>query len=178
MRTRAASLVATASLLLFWGVVGRVSEAGQCGTDAKATYADCKSQCKSDFDDARGLCRGVSPGCFEACVDGRSACVDAARQPLTDCLAGCESTLSQDRQTCKGPPCNCGGSSNPCNVNACFIACMNTPQLNGFICRDGCRDTFRLNTDAQAALKACAKGFRGCVKSCPPASPSGAFLDE
>jgi hypothetical protein len=177
MRTRAASLVATASLLLFWGVVGRVSEAGQCAIDAKATYADCKSQCKSDFDDARGLCRGVSPGCFNACLDGRSACVDAARQPLTDCLAGCDSTLSQDRQTCKGN-CSCGGNSNPCNTNACFIACMNPPQLAAFTCRDACRDNFRLDTAAQLALKACANGFKTCVRSCPPASPSGAFLNE
>jgi hypothetical protein len=176
MRTRAARLVATASLLLLWGVVGRASGSG-CITDAKNTYGECKSQCKSDFTDARGLCRGVSPGCFAACVDGRTACVDAARQPLTDCLTGCDNTLQQNRQTCKAN-CSCGGTTNPCNINACFIACMNPFQLQGFTCRDTCRDNFRLDPAAQAALKVCAKGFRGCVGSCPPASPGGAFLSE
>jgi hypothetical protein len=170
-------LVATASLLFLGGVLGRPSEAGECISDAKATYADCKSQCKSDFTDARGLCRGVSPGCFAACVDGRQACVDAAKQPLTDCLQGCDDTLHQDRQTCKGN-CGCGGANDPCSGNACFIACMNPFQLQAFTCRDGCRDSFRLDANAQAALKACARGFKTCVKSCPPASPSGAFLSK
>jgi hypothetical protein len=165
------------SLLLLGGTVLGSSGVKSCVTDAKDTYVECKTQCKSDFDDARGLCHGVAPGCFDACIDGRTDCVTAARQPLTDCLQGCEDALSQARQACRASS-GCGGSSDPCSTNANFIACMNPAQLTAFTCRDACRDNFRLDPNAQAALKACAKGFRACVKSCPPASPSGAFVSE
>lgn len=177
MRMRAASLVATTSLLLLGGRVLATGGVKSCITDAKNTFVECKAQCTGDFNDARALCRGVAPGCFAACLEGRSDCVTAARQPLTLCLQGCEDTLSQHRQACKAS-CACGGSTDPCSTNACFIACMNPFQLDAFTCRDGCRDSFRLDTNAQAALKACAKGFKACVQSCPPASPSGAFVSE
>jgi hypothetical protein len=177
MRTNAARLVAAAILLLLGGGAARANGNGQCIKDAKNTFTECKGQCKGDFDDARALCKNVSPGCFEACLDGRAECVDTARQPLTTCLDGCEATLHQHRLDCKASS-GCGGSGNPCSSNASFIACMNPFQLDAFTCRDGCRDSFRLDTGSQAALKACAKGFKTCVKSCPPASPSGAFLGE
>lgn len=142
------------------------ARATDCLTDAHADFVACKDQCTTDFQDAKALCKGVVPGCFEACVDGRSECVDTAKQPLTDCLAGCSSTLSAARAQCKSDS-GCGGQQDPCNQNAAFIACMNGPQGAAFTCRDQCRDAFRLNTTAQGALLACRKGFRACVKSCP-----------
>jgi len=175
MRTHAARLAAAAVLLLTGGGVAYAGS--ECIKDAKNTFNECKGQCKSDFDGARAECRGIQPACFEACLDARGDCIDAARQPLTTCLDSCQATLQSHRQACKTSS-GCGGSSDPCHTNANFIACMNPFQLDAFICRDGCRDQFKLNTAAQAALKACATGFKGCVTSCPPASPSGAFLDE
>jgi hypothetical protein len=177
MRTSPGRFAAAAILLLLGGGPAWSNGTSQCIKDAKNTFGECKDQCKSDFDDARALCKNVAPGCFEACIDGRSECVDTARQPLTDCLDACDATLHQHRLDCKASA-GCGAPSDPCNTNATFIACMNPFQLDGFVCRDGCRDTFRLDVNARAALKACAKGFKACVKSCPPASPSGAFLDE
>jgi hypothetical protein len=175
MRTHAATLAAAAILLLTGGGVARAG-GSQCIKDAKNTFNECKGQCVSDFNDSKAECRGIQPGCFQACLDARGDCIDAARQPLTSCLDGCQATLQTHHQDCKNQY-GCGGSSDPCSTDANFIACMNPFQLDAFICRDGCRDTFKLNTTAQLALKACAKGFKTCIKACP-SSPSGAFLDE
>jgi hypothetical protein len=176
MRMTAVGLGLAAALVLAAGPT-RAGATSACLQDAKSTYVDCKSQCSDDYNDAKGVCRGVSPGCFLACVDGRKECTDAVRQPLTDCLNGCESTLDAARAQCKAQT-GCGGSANPCTSNAAFIECMNAPQLAAFTCRDTCRDNFRLDPNARAALKACSAGFKACVKSCPPSSPSGAFLDQ
>jgi len=174
MREKAFGLALTAAFMLAAGAA-RVDATNACLQDAKDTFLDCKTQCSDDFTDAKGVCRGVSPGCFAACVDGRKECVDTVREPLTTCLDGCESTLDAARAQCKAQA-GCGGSSNPCSTNAAFIECMNAPQLAAFTCRDGCRDAFRLDPDARAALKACQAGFKACVKTC--GSPSGAFLSE
>ncbi len=170
------TMAMVASLLLSRGI-GRAASGAQCILDARHTYVDCKAGCTSDFLDAKALCRGVSPGCFAACSDGRAECLTAARLPLTTCLDGCQNTLKQERQSCKAT-CGCGGTTNPCTSDSCFIACMDPFQLDAFVCRDGCRDTFRLDTVAQQALKACAIGFKACAQACPPASPSGAFLEQ
>ncbi len=177
MRTMGAGVLAAIAMLALGGGMARASGVSSCLKDAKNTFGECKNQCQTAFLDAKALCKNVSPGCFAACVDGRSACVDTAREPLTSCLDGCETTLQGHRHDCKASF-GCGGSSDPCSSNAAFIACMDPFQLVAFTCRDGCRDSFRLDVAAQAALKACTKGFNGCVKLCPPASPSGAFLDE
>jgi len=153
-----------AALLLLVG--GSVVRANPCIDDARNTYGECKGQCKDDFNDARALCRNIDPGCFGACVDGRAECIDTAREPLTTCLDGCQATLHQHRLDCKASS-GCGGTTDPCSSNPAFIACMDPFQLDAFVCRDTCRDSFRLNLVAQAALKACNNGFRACRNSCP-----------
>jgi hypothetical protein len=148
---------------------GRARAMDDCIADAHSDFVACKDQCTSDLQDAKALCKGVAPGCFGACVDGRSECVDSAKQPLTDCLAGCSSTLSASRAQCKADT-GCSAPEDPCNQNVAFIACMNGPQAAAFTCRDACRDGFRLNTTAQATLLGCKRGFKACVRTCPPAT--------
>jgi hypothetical protein len=168
MRKLAAGLT-LGTMVALAGAAWATSGGSACIADARNGFKDCTAQCKSDFVDAKGLCKGVSPGCYAACVDGRSECVDSATQPLTDCLAGCATDLAAARTGCKATA-GCGGPSNPCNQDAGFIACMNGPQLAAFTCRDGCRDTFKLDTQAQATLHSCQRGFTTCVHSCPPAN--------
>lgn len=168
MRRRLAALALGVTAMVAVGA-GRARAAAPCITDAHNDFVACKDQCMTDLQDAKALCKGVAPGCYEACVDGRSECNDTAKQPLTDCLAGCSSTLAAARAQCKGDA-GCGGQSDPCSESAAFIACMNGPQATAFTCRDGCRDAFRLNLGAQQALIACRKGFKACVRTCPPAN--------
>jgi hypothetical protein len=156
--------------------MGGAAHAGnQCLMDATAQYKECKSGCQSDLTDARAACRNVTPGCFLACVDARADCETAAKLPLTSCLGTCETVLDTARAQCK-QACGCGGSGNSCGFNPCYIGCLQTPETVAFDCRDTCQDAFALNTAAQQALAACASGFKTCLASCPPASPSGAFV--
>ena len=170
-------VLALATVSVVGIATGRANAQLTCRQQAKADYKSCKTDCRSDFTDARAACLGVSPGCFAACLDGRKECIDTAEQPLTDCLALCQPPLDAAKAACR-TQCGCGGSSNPCGFNPCFIGCVNPAEDVAFLCRNACRDAFRLNTAAQAAIAACKTGFRSCVDACPPASVSPAFIDR
>ena len=142
------------------------AQAGQCFRDAKSTFRECKSSCKTDLLDDKAGCLNVTPGCFLACRDGKSECIADAEQPLTDCIAGCNAPLDQARTDCKGQ-CGCGAPDNRCGFNPCYVQCLDPFQATAFSCRDGCRDTFKLDANAQALIAACKTGFKACVGACP-----------
>jgi hypothetical protein len=139
----------------------------QCLRDARSTLKTCRDACTSDFLDTKAGCFNVQTGCFLGCKDGKTECLDDATKPLTDCLAVCDGPLDAARASCKAS-CGCGGVTDRCGFNPCFIGCMNGPQTIAFQCRDTCRGAFRLNTSAQAALAACRTAFQSCVQACPP----------
>ena len=49
--------------------------------------------------------------------------------------------------------------------------CIEQARVVAFQCRDQARE------DAKPGFAACRAGFKTCVQACPPASPSGAFLN-
>jgi hypothetical protein len=165
MRRLAATLILGFTWLAF--PAGPV-HAGECIRDAAQLFRECKADCRGDFLDAKAGCLNVTPGCYLACKEGKQECIADAEQPLTDCLALCEPPLEAARAGCR-TACGCGGPGNRCGFNPCFIGCVDPAQATAFACRDTCRDAFKLNTAAQAALAACKTGFRGCLDDCPPA---------
>jgi len=162
-----------AALLL--GVVGFASAprvcAGQCMNDAKSAFTGCKTSCKSDFIDARAGCADVSTGCFLACLDGKQECIGAVELPLNDCITTCNAPLDAARANCQ-TTCGCGGTNDPCGFNPCYVQCLDPAQSTAFSCRDGCKDTFKLNMTDQQALVACKTGFTACLTNCPTPTPA------
>ena len=146
--------------------------AGQCMHDAKSTFNDCKSSCKSDLLDARAGCANVSTGCFLACLEGKQECIDSVEQPLNDCITACNAPLVTARANCQTTTCGCGGANNPCGFNQCYVECLDPAQNTAFACRNTCKDNFKLDMSAQQALAACKTGFKACVASCPTPTPA------
>jgi hypothetical protein len=152
------------------------SAKGQCVAAARQDQKTCKLTCSQDFVNSKAICLNKDPACFSSCRDGRDECLDAAQQPLNDCLDQCVPALDTARSDCR-TQCSCGGPGAPCGFDPCFIGCMNPAQTVAFQCRNVCRDAFKLNTSAQAAVTACKDAFKSCFDACGPASPSGAFID-
>jgi len=167
MRRLAAYLIAAVVCVVSLRVP---ADAGQCFRDAKATFGTCKSGCKSDLLDAKAGCLNVTPGCFLACVDGKDECINDAEQPLTTCIDACNVPLDQARTDCKNQ-CGCGAPNNRCGFNPCYVSCIDPAQATAFTCRDGCKDTFKLDLQAQANLAACKTGFKACLGACPTPTP-------
>ena len=141
-----------------------------CRQQAKIDYKNCTTSCRSDFTDEKAGCLNITPGCFQACQDGRHDCVDTATQPLTDCLAQCQPPLAAAKAAGR-TSCSCGGQGQPaCGFNPCFIGCVSQPESIAFDCRNTCRGAFKLNTAAQAALAQCKSDFKTCLGNCPPAT--------
>jgi hypothetical protein len=151
----------------------RQAWAGQCMHDAKSTFTDCKNSCKSDLLDARAGCANVSTGCFLACLDGKQECIATVEQPLNDCITTCDAPLDAARTSCKAS-CGCGGTTDPCGFNSCYVLCLDPAQNTAFSCRNVCKDNFKLDTSAQQALAACKTGFNACVAGCPTPTPTPA----
>ena len=131
MRIIGAMVVGACAILLMGAGTARADAA--CRQNAKQTYLACKSQCKSDYLDARFTCGNVQPGCGEACLAGRQQCfdnVDLIRD--TGVVAGHCSVSSQTQchldgdcpsgETCvvDVPLADCTGGTDACE--AAFIA--------------------------------------------------------
>ncbi len=160
--------------------LGVTSATGQtpplsCIGQAKADYAACRTQCKQDFVDARFGCRNVNPQCGEACLAGLEAClenVDNILQTgmlpdgsdLPNCTGGtdqCKANFKAAKTACGAP---CAPSDTQCND------CVDQAQVQNFVCRDTCRDSWRTNPTVIAMRQSCRDAFRACVGQCPPAS--------
>jgi hypothetical protein len=148
-------------------LAGGASAANSCVVGANTDFKACTAGCRQDHADEVDICRGHDPVCAQTCRDGRDECSDPIIQTdLTDCLNQCPG-LDQARADCKAQV-GCGGQANPCGFNPAYISCLNPAQAASFNCRNACQDAFRLNVDAQSALKACEDSFKTCVKGCPP----------
>ena len=86
---------------------------------------------------------------------------------------GCDATLQQGKQDC-AQQCGCtlgsGCQSNCCNdQNSCYNTCLDPKQVDSFVCRDNCRESFHDDEQLQENIKNCRASFRACVQACPPA---------
>ena len=134
-----------------------------CLATAKATFSGCKTGCKNAFLDDRANCKGITPGCLSDCIDQRTTCLDNADATLNSCLASCQPTIDTGKATCRDAQhCNCGGPSNPCGFNQCYIDCLDPYEQVAFSCRDSCRNTFQLG-GGPAAEAACRSAFKDCI---------------
>ncbi len=163
---------------------------GQCIQSARQTNQDCKSVCDDDFVAAKFICQGIPPSCGLPCLAGFTACRQAVENildtgqvpnptpggppiPLDNCSGGtnaCDQTFQNDKQACYAasctafpPPPACGSSCQPADLTTC-PDCIDTAQVNHFLCRDACRDSWRIVT--KGMKKACRKGFAACKKAC------------
>jgi hypothetical protein len=155
--------------------VARATVDPACILRAKNDYLQCKSDCQSTFRDDKFRCRNVQPACGNACLAGREACLEPYDQVLTDCINGCDSTLQQGKQDCaSGCGCNVPGPSctDNCCANdpmSCYNTCVDTKQVDAFVCRDNCRESFHNDATLQQNIKNCRNAFHVCVGQCPPA---------
>ena len=173
MRNIGTRLVISGAVLCSVMLAARV-DAGVCVQNAKDNFLACKSQCKSDFVDAKLTCRNILPSCGEACLAGRQQCfdnVDAIKQTgqvpggttLDNCSGGtdaCKAAFQAAKQAC----------GVPCNGDAPCMDCVDQAQVANFLCRDACRDSFRINPIVIAEQANCRNSFQACVHACPPAN--------
>lgn len=131
MRRIGVIVVGGSALLLVGASIARADLA--CRQTAKENYLACKSQCKSDFLDARFTCGNVQPACGEACLAGRQQCFDNVDLVLeTGVVSGHCSMTSGDQchldgdcptgETCVADStlANCPGGTDACQ--AAFLA--------------------------------------------------------
>jgi hypothetical protein len=147
-----------------------------CVLQAKQDYLSCKSDCRDTFRDDKFRCRNVDPTCGNACLAGRETCLEPYLQVLTDCTDHCRVVLGQGKQDCaQGCGCTVPGpscQSNCCDNDpgSCYNQCVDGKQVDAFVCRDNCRESFHNDTQLQQNIKNCRAAFRACVQVCPPAS--------
>ncbi len=118
-----------------------------CVKGSRETKRDCTKACTENFQIDKDSCRDIDHVCAEDCRSQFQGC----RQPLQDCVDGCN---AQVRDNIQG---NCPSATDPGRD-----ACVDNYQVQGFVCRDNCRETLG------AQVKACKAARKDCVKSCPP----------
>jgi hypothetical protein len=167
----AAALV---SMLAAAGIAHAQVPPSTCLLQAKDAFLGCKAQCKSDFVDARFLCKNIDPACGAACLAGRVTCFQGVDQilqtgqlpgggTLANCSGGtnaCDAAFAQAKQACGAP----------CNGNTTCMECVDNAQVQDFECTDTCRDSWLLDPTVKAMRVQCRSTFKSCVTACPPAS--------
>ena len=163
-----------AATLLLMGVRAASADTA-CIQQARTDYQACRNQCQDDYRDAKFSCRGVDPACGTACLAGRMACFDDVDAILatgqlpngggtldncTDGTDGCQSRFQAAKTACGAP----------CNGDPTCMECVDGAQVTNFICRDTCRDSWRLNSTVKSLKDNCRTTFRACVHACPPAA--------
>jgi len=164
-----------ARLLLAVGIVLSFARTAQadpaCLLEAKATALTCIAQCRDDLRSARFACRGVDAACGKACLAGRQVCTDGAEDILATgqvpgggVLANCAGGTDGCKAALQAAKAICGA---PCNGNAVCDACVDAAQVTAFVCRDGCRESWRGDATVKSLLASCRTSFRACVAACP-----------
>ena len=136
-----------------------VSPSPSCVLQARQELQTCKAECINDFRNERFVCLNVEPGCGRECLGRRESCIEIATAPLDECIGGCRTTLQASKDSCAR---TCGENE------SCRDSCVDQAQVDAFVCRDNCHESFRTG-GGEAAVEACRQQFRGCVLGCPPA---------
>ncbi len=171
MRTFITLLTGTVALLATTAMATDLA----CIDSAHGAFVACKTDCKTDFTDAKAACKNVTPGCLSDCNAQRSDCFAAAQAPLDDCIAqnGCAGIVGAygdggGRDICKARV-GCGGAGHSCAFNPAFITCLDPYEQLAFACRDSCRNSWQLS-GGPGDVAACRTAHRACVQACPPAN--------
>ena len=119
------------------------------------------SACNSDTDCPSG--ETCVTDTLANCSTGTDACNAAFTATATGDpgSGGCGATCGPHGQVC-----DCSAAA---DVNACND-CIDNAQVTRFLCRDTCRDSFRVNAVVVSDRTACRASFKACVQACPPAS--------
>jgi hypothetical protein len=133
-----------------------------CRVQAKEDYRTCRADCAEDFQVAKDACRNLDHACVEGCRSDREACVDPIRAQLDADIGQCNAARDVAIQ-------NCRAAFDPDTPE--LDQCIDNAQVDAFRCRDAARER------ARPGFEGCREDFIGCVRGCPPASPSGAFLN-
>jgi hypothetical protein len=134
-----------------------------CKNAARDDFNTCRANCLEDFQVAKDACRNRDHACVEVCRANRDGCRDPVLARLESDVAACNATRDHAIQLCR----DAFGAGTPE-----LDHCIDNAQVDAFRCRDAARER------ARPLLNDCRAAFRICVRACPPASPSGAFLDE
>ncbi len=167
-------------------ISGRFASADStCIQNAKATYMNCKAQCKDDFQSAKFVCRNIPPACGLPCLAGRQACFDNVQTILDsgmlpdgsvlcsttdaggqtfDGTDGCKTVLNEAKAAC-GAPCPTPTPSTSGGETACQ-QCVDQAQVADLECRDTCGDAFRTNSTVVMMEQSCRDAFKACVQAC------------
>jgi len=165
MRTIGLALTLSAVCLLGpRAALAHSEEAKQCISQSKTTFKTCRTDCNTDYKEARFACRGVDPACGIPCLATKRECGETAKEPLTTCVTACEQTLQAEKAACRQDVIKCPPDTP--DVPSCD-ECIDAAQVKGFTCRDQCREDFRRNQTAQDALRKCQDDFKTCVQACP-----------
>jgi len=140
-----------------------------CILQAKDDFRGCRADCLDNYRDDKFRCRNVDPACGNACLAGRERCLEPFLQVLTNCLDGCRDTLKGHKTDCASM-CQCG-TPQECRDqgNTCYQDCLDPFQIEAFVCRDNCRESFHNDQQLQDNIHNCRASFRACVHACPPA---------
>jgi hypothetical protein len=134
--------------------VGTGEDPKICRHDATTEYKGCLGDCRESFQVDKDACRNLNHDCVENCRTDRNACNDPVQNQLDSDVAVCRATLQGAIAACNGDP-----------------MCIEQARVVAFQCRDQARE------NAKPGFAACRAGFKSCTQACPPASPSGAFLN-
>ena len=132
-----------------------------CRNAARQDYNTCRTNCIEDFQVAKDACHNRDHACVEQCRSNRDACRDPVLARLEADIATCNADRDHAIQLCRGAY----GAGTPE-----LEQCIDNAQVDAFRCRDTKRE------QARPQLEGCRATFTSCVRGCPPASPSGAFL--
>jgi hypothetical protein len=137
----------------------------ECRLQAKGDYVACKADCKEAFQAAKDACRNCDHSFAEGCRTSRALCEAPFDDILDACIDLCKTTLQGDKVDCQTAHDDCvtnGGTT----CDADLDTCVDAAQVKAFVCRDTCRE----NQTVRDGINACRETFRGCMRSCPPAS--------
>jgi hypothetical protein len=169
MRSIRASVLAGIGLGLI--AAGAAGADNTCTQQARGTFRSCAAQCRDDLRTARFACRGVDPVCGKACLAGRQVCTDPIEEvletgqlPQSGTLEGCATGTRGCKADLEAARTACGP---PCHGDATCDACVDGAQVTAFVCRDGCRESWRRNATVRAMREGCRTTFRACVAACP-----------
>jgi hypothetical protein len=132
-----------------------------CRSEARQDFTTCRANCIEDFQVAKDACHNRDHACVEQCRAQRDACRDPVLARLESDIAQCNADRDHAIQLCR----DAYGAGTP-ELNHC----IDNAQVDAFRCRDAARER------ARPQLMSCRAAFGSCVRACPPASPSGAFL--
>ena len=154
--------------------VARVHADPACKHQAIEDAKACKADCKDAFRDAKFTCLNVDPACGNPCLTAKLACLESVDEILdtgvlpagggtlancADGTDGCKARLKDAKDACGAP----------CMSNPTCDTCVDGAQVDAFICRDDCRESWHQNTTVQALELSCRDTFKVCIGACQPA---------